>query len=65
MALNYNTKNVIKANYLVRASHCSLIKSQIKHKKGGSCILTCRFLWCAFKEDEKYHFFNGTRGIDI
>lgn len=44
MASYYNTKNVIKANYLVRVSHRSLIKSQIKYeKKGGSGNLTCRF----------------------
>ena len=59
MALYYNTKNVMEANYLVRVSHRSLIKSQIKHKKGGSCILTGRFLWCASREDESYHFLFG------
>ena len=52
-------KNILKANHLVRVSHRSLIKSQIKHKKGGSCILTGRFLWCASREDESYHFLFG------
>ena len=59
MALYYNTKNVMKANYLVRFSHRSLIKTQIKLIKSGSCILTGRFLWCASREDESYNFLFG------